>query len=174
MSKFLTTPVRVFSLLGGAAVAFFVAMTCTSLETSHPWAWGLLFGACFAIVLSLILTLVGWHKYRIYCEAESRVEGEVLHRDRVFLRCGRLRRVAYLFLTRDAIYLYLWDKRPFLETTASRAEVTIEVAEEQHTVFLSFGDREPIYLMAPDWEDFIRECRMKDYTVTTWEPNRKG
>ena len=173
MSNFLTTPVRVFSLLAGVAVAFFVAMTCTSLEIDKPWGWGLLIGAAAAIVISLLLTLSGWHKYRIYREAESRVEGEVLHRDRVFLRCGRLRRVAYLFLTRDAIHLYLWDKRPFLETTASRAEVTIEIAEEEHTVFLSFRDREPIYLMAPDWEDFIRECRMKDYTVNTWEPNRK-
>ena len=57
MSKFLTAPVRVFSLLAGAATAFFVAMICTSLEIAKPWAWGLLIGAAMAILLSLIFPL---------------------------------------------------------------------------------------------------------------------
>lgn len=174
MSKFVTAPVRLLSLVTGALIACITASFLTAMEIPKPWAWGILVGASVALVLSLLMSFTMWRKYRIWCEAESRVVGDILYRDRVFLRCGRLRRVAYLFLTQDGIFLYLWDKRPFLETICRRVDVTIELGEEAHMLMLKFQDREPIYLAAPDWEEFLRESRLKDYTITPFTPNRKG
>ena len=122
-------------------------------------------GALAAILFSFVLNFIAWRSVESFKEAESRVEGAVLYRGRVMMTCGKLRRNAFIFITGSRIYLYLWDKRPYLETYADREGLTVERTGEHMPLVLRFTDREAIFLFTVD-EEIVKTLSSQGYKIS--------
>ncbi len=166
MTKFMTAKVRLFSCICFFVVFTVATATASFLEMDAPLAWGLVSGGVAGLFAVCFLTFAEWRRFLTFMEAESRVEGEVLYCDRVFVSCGDTRRYAYLFLTMNRIYLYLWEKRPYLEAVADRSEITIETYLEEGRMVIRYPDTDCIHVKGADIAELIKELVGSAYTVS--------
>ncbi len=163
--KYINTAVRVISMIVGGIVFGLVAFVLYVCSVYHAWAWGMLAGASSAIVVAVILAFVNYREMMKFEEAYTRVEGTVLEFSLATLcNFGRGRRV-YFFLTAETIRLFLWDKKPYLESTLNRDEVKILYRSDRPNHMSIVVDGDSMEFSFPHMEDLLTVMRAHDYDV---------
>ncbi len=164
--KYITSAVRILSLLAGVVIFGGVTMTLYLFGVMKPWAWGMIAGASTAILFAVMMAFFNYRETVKFEEARSRVEGTVLEFSLATVaNFGRGRR-AYVFLTADMIRVFLWDKRPYLESTVRREEVTITYSplRPNYLTFV-FDDKDTLELVFPNARELLSAMRENGYRV---------
>ncbi len=164
--KYINSAIRMISLIAGGAIFGIVTLSFYLLGVARPWGWGMIFGALFAMGAAAVLGLINYRENVKFQEARNRVEGTILEFSLATLRnFGRSRR-AYVFLTADHLRVFLWDKRPYMETTISRNDVTIRY-NAAHPDFLTivYEDQDTLEFVFPSAKELIAAMRQNGYRV---------
>ena len=163
--NYMNTATRVISLLVGGLVFAVVTVILSLLHIARPWAWGMIAGSLAALLTCGVIVLIVHLEYRKICRAEERVEGEIL----CFVYAGVLFREgirrAYLFLTADGVHLFLWDKRPRLETKVERTGLTVIYPGDGSRLILREEKEEDITVFGEMLPEVIEEMRMSGYRM---------
>ncbi len=165
MFKYLTEGMRLAALFIGAVVFGAAYALFWAIGWEPIYAWAMITACGSAILVALTMSYMGWRRLAVFYNAQSRVSGDIRFCDRVLVVSGNLRRTAFLFLTKDSLYLYLWDKRPYLETKAEKTQMTVIPQGEQELVTLKFSDRDTIYLRTPHANELVLEMRELEYPM---------
>jgi hypothetical protein len=171
MTKYINSAVRLISLLTGAAICGILTLILALCRVLHPWAWGLIAGAVSALLCCLILVLLLRHEERKLFVARSRVKGEVNCFLFAAVRSGPMVRRGYVFLTAERLYIFLWEKRPRLETQLLKKDFTVRYpADEPQRAELVFTDEDVIELFAPSLQELLNAMKQCGYTVLPGAP----
>lgn len=169
MGKYLNPATRFFSLLAGMVSFGILTGLLACFHITRPWAWGMVFGSLTAFVVLLILVMVIRHEDRKIGEAGERVEGKILCFIYTVVRYANLVRRGYVFLTEDRVHLYLWDKRPYLETKVERTSLTVLYQPDYSCLTLRTDGEEgdEIRLEGGPLHDLLRVMRDNGYRLAT-------
>ncbi len=164
--KYITGPVRIISLIAGGVLFGFLTLAMYLFGVTTPWAWAMIFGALTAMGVASVLGYLNYRENVKFSEARSRVEGTVLEASLATVcNFGKNRR-AYVFLTSEHMRLFLWDKRPYLEATIRRDEVTItySTARPNYLTFV-YEDKDTLELVFPNACSLVGAMRENGYHV---------
>ncbi len=164
--KYINTVIRAISLIAGVVLFGLVTMSLYVLGVAKPWAWGMIVGAGSAMLLAVFMAFLNYRENVKFDEARSRVEGTILEFSLATVcNIGKNRR-AYFFLTANVIRVFLWDKRPYLESTVRREEVIITYDPARpNFLTLVFEDMETLELIFPGGREMILALRENGYRV---------
>lgn len=167
MGRYLNPVTRFFSLLAGVISFGILTALLACFHVARPWAWGMVFGSLTAFAVLAILVLVIRHEDRKIGEAGERVEGKILCFIYTVVRYANLVRHGYVFLTADRVHLYLWDKRPYLETKVERNILTVLYQEDYSVLTLRTDGEEgdEIRLEGGPLHDLLRVMRDNGYRL---------
>ncbi len=164
--KYINAGTRIVSLIIGIAVFGIATPLLFFANVQAPWAGGMIAGALAAITAACIIAWISYREHMKFMTAHDRVRGQVLEFSLATVcNIGRSRR-AYVFLTVDHLRLFLWDKRPYLESTVSREEAIISYpASHPNHLTITFDDLETIELLFPDAAELVAAMRANGYRV---------
>ncbi len=164
--KYITDGVRRLALIAGVALFGITTLGLFLFGVARPWAWGMIVGALFAFAVTIFLAFINHREYTKFSEAESRVEGTVLEFSLATVSTLGVTRRAYVFLTQETLRLFLWDKRPYLESTIHRDEVVIRyIADKPDRLVLTYEDNDTIELSFPDARAMIAALQKNGYRI---------
>ncbi len=164
--KYITAGNRILSLLVGVISGGGLTAFLWFYSVEKPWAWGMMIGSLVAIMIAVIFALRNHREHVKLLAACSRVGGNVFDFTVANVTTDQFSRRAYAFFSDTQIGLFLWDKRPYLESVIRRDEVVIRHAESRpNCMILSFDDDSDILLILPDAAKVVAQLQSKGYRV---------
>ncbi len=167
MTRYMNPAVRIISLLAGALTGGVLTLVLALNRVARPWAWGLMAGAVAALLVCICMVLLVRREVAKVMEAQSRVPGQVLCYLYAGVRSGDINRHGYIFLTEQSVFIYLWEKKPYLETELHRADFMVRYSEAYpFCTLLDFkGEDENIALIGNAIPQLIGGMRDNGYEI---------
>lgn len=173
MEKYLNPVTRMISLLCGMIAFSLVTLICYVCSVVRPYAWGMIAGATVAVLTLITLALIIRHEYYKLEDAGSRVSGRIVCFVYATIHYGGSSRRAYVFLTPDRVHFYLWDKKPYLETTVEKEGLTVTCASGCSSVTLHTEGEEDLLLTGRQLNELVHIMYENGY-VLCMEDGREG
>ena len=174
MEKYFNPVTRTVSFVCGMVAFSLVTLICYACSVVRPYAWGMLAGGVAALLTLLVLALIIRHEYVKLANAGSRVNGRIVCFVYATMHyAGKLRR-AYVFLTPERVHFYLWDKKPYLETTVEKAGLTVTCSTEGSRITLhSEGEEGDLLLTGKQLRELVHIMYEQGYALCT-EDGQEG
>lgn len=166
MNRYLNPVTRTISLVCGIVTFSVVTLICYACSVYRPYAWGMLAGGAAALLTLMILTLIIRHEYLKLSDAGSRVAGQIVCFVYATMHYEGTSRRAYVFLTPDRVHFYLWDKKPYLETTVDREGLTVTCADDCERLILhTEGEDDDLLLTGKELNELVHIMYENGYVL---------